>query len=173
MLHPLLWGTINALPDLWDDQIVAGGPLALARSRFAGCAGHAKGLLSCAAHRPFALPRCDEPIRVRNLYLGRLSRGGGDQMLITTSAGRLSGLVATDVIYMLRCLATGLARSVAKSPREQWMNVPSTIWPQKWSCAPVPPCLTSETMYSWYVLAFGGVSGFSVSSTHRRGFTFL
>jgi hypothetical protein len=92
---------------------------------------------------------------------------GGEQMLMTISAVRLSGLVATDVISMLRCLATGLARSVGKSAREQWINVPSTIWPQKWSCAPVPPCPTSDTTYSWYVVAFGGVSGFSVSSTHR------
>jgi hypothetical protein len=76
VLHPLLWRTINALPNLRDDQIVAGGPLALASPRFPGCAGHAKDLLSCGAHCPFALARCDEPIGVRHLYLGRLSRGG-------------------------------------------------------------------------------------------------
>jgi hypothetical protein len=42
-------------------------------------------------------------------------------MFMTTSAGRLSGLVATDAIYKLRHLVTSLVRSVGKC-REQWMN---------------------------------------------------
>jgi hypothetical protein len=49
VLHPLLWRTINALPNLRDDQIVAGGPLALA-----GVCGPCQG--------PSEL-RCPLPIR--------------------------------------------------------------------------------------------------------------